>query len=110
MPEGVAKIRQRISGPFGDPRMENTGVLQSFAEPTPGGFERARELLGRTSCEPFYTGTVQHPSRRTQSINSNKYADIRVPLHPFPASGGTRQGSEPRLTRCQSLVEYQTRF
>jgi AsmA protein len=59
--KGCAKIRQKISGPFGDPRMDRTSVLQSFAEPILGMFEQARKLIGRTSCEPFYTGTVQHP-------------------------------------------------
>ncbi len=59
--KGCAKIRQKISGPFGDPRMDKTSVLQSFAEPILGLFEQARELIGRSSCEPFYTGTVQHP-------------------------------------------------
>jgi hypothetical protein len=41
--------------------MDKTGALQSFAEPILGAFALARELIGRTSCEPFYTGTVQHP-------------------------------------------------
>ena len=59
--KGCAKIRQKISGPFGDPRMDKTSVLQSFAEPILGLFERARKLIGRSSCEPFYTGIVQHP-------------------------------------------------
>ena len=59
--KGCARIRQKISGPFGDPRMDKTSVLQSFAEPILGLFERARELIGRSSCEPFYAGTVQHP-------------------------------------------------
>jgi AsmA protein len=59
--KGCAKIRQKISGPFGDPRMDKTSVLQSFAEPILGLFEQARKLIGPTSCEPFYTGTVQHP-------------------------------------------------
>jgi AsmA protein len=59
--KGCAKIHQKISGPFGDPRMEKTSVLQSFAEPILGLFEQARKLMGRSSCEPFYTGTVQHP-------------------------------------------------
>jgi len=59
--KGCAKIRQKISGPFGDPRMDKTSLLQSFAEPILGAFELAREMIGRTSCEPFYTGTVQHP-------------------------------------------------
>ena len=41
--------------------MDKTSVLHSFAEPILGLFERARKLIGPTSCEPFYTGTVQHP-------------------------------------------------
>lgn len=60
--KGCAKIRQKISGPFADPRMDKTSVLQSFAEPILGLFERGRELIGRSSCEPFYTGAVQAPS------------------------------------------------
>jgi len=59
--KGCAKIRQRISGPFGAPRMDKTSVLQSLAEPILGMFERTRKLLGRSSCEPFYGGTVSHP-------------------------------------------------
>ncbi len=59
--KGCAKIRQKISGPFGDPRMDKTSVLQSFAEPVLGFFEQARKLIERSSCEPFYTGAVQHP-------------------------------------------------
>jgi len=59
--KGCAKIRQKISGPFGDPRMDKTSVLQSFAEPILGLFEQARKLIGPASCEPFYTGTVPHP-------------------------------------------------
>jgi hypothetical protein len=59
--KGCAKIRQKIAGPFGDPRLDKTSALQSFAEPILGAFEVARKLIGRTSCEPFYTGTVRHP-------------------------------------------------
>ena len=59
--KGCAKIRQKISGPFGDPRMDKTSVLQSFAEPILGAFGRAGKLLGVSSCKPFYTGSVQHP-------------------------------------------------
>jgi AsmA protein len=59
--KGCATIRQKISGPFGDPRMDKTSVLQSFAEPILGLFEQARKLIGPASCEPFYTGTVPHP-------------------------------------------------
>jgi AsmA protein len=60
--KGCAKIRQKISGPFGDPRMDKTSVLESFVEPVLGLFERARKLIGQSSCEPFYTGAVQHPN------------------------------------------------
>ncbi len=59
--KGCAKIRQKITGPFGDPRMDKTSVLQSFAEPVLGAFERAGKLLGISSCEPFYTGTLHQP-------------------------------------------------
>lgn len=59
--KGCAKVRQKISGPFGHPRMDKTSVLESFAEPILGAFGLAMERIGRTSCEPFYTGTVQHP-------------------------------------------------
>lgn len=59
--KGCARIRQKISGPFGDLRMDKISVLQSFAEPILGAFERAGKLLGISSCEPFYTGDVQHP-------------------------------------------------
>ena len=47
-------------GSFGDPRMDKTSVLQSFAEPILGLSSRQRKLIGRTSLRPFYTGTVQH--------------------------------------------------
>ncbi|GAB4243928.1 MAG: hypothetical protein OHK0028_22340 [Deltaproteobacteria bacterium] len=59
--KGCAKLRQKISGPFGDPRMDKTSVLQSFAEPILGLFEQARKRIGRTECEPFYTGSVRQP-------------------------------------------------
>lgn len=59
--QGCATIRQKISGPFGDPRMDKTSVLQSLAEPVLGAIGLARELIGRASCEPFYTGVVPHP-------------------------------------------------
>ena len=59
--KGCAKIRQKISGPFADPRMDKTNVLQSFVEPVLGLFERAGKLVGISSCDPFYTGTVSHP-------------------------------------------------
>jgi AsmA protein len=59
--KGCAKVRQKISGPFAHPRMEKTSVLESFAEPILGAFGLSMDRIGRTSCEPFYTGAVQHP-------------------------------------------------
>ncbi|MDO8739863.1 AsmA family protein [Candidatus Deferrimicrobium sp.] len=59
--KGCAKVRQKISGPFDDPRMDKPSMLRSFVEPILKFVERARKLIGRSSCEPFYTGTVQHP-------------------------------------------------
>jgi len=60
--KGCAKIRQKISGPFGDPRMDKMSMLQSVAAPLLGIFEReAKRFLGPSACEPFYAGTVQHP-------------------------------------------------
>jgi uncharacterized protein involved in outer membrane biogenesis len=60
--KGCAKLRQKISGPFADPRMDKTSMLQSAAAPLLGIFEReAKRFLGSSACEPFYTGVVQHP-------------------------------------------------
>jgi AsmA protein len=60
--KGCAKMRQKISGPFADPRMDKVSILQSVAAPILGILEReARRFLGSQACEPFYTGTVQHP-------------------------------------------------
>jgi len=59
--KGCAKLRQKISGPFGSPHLDKTSALQSFAEPILGLFERARKMIGRTECEPFYTGSVRQP-------------------------------------------------
>jgi len=60
--KGCAKLRQKISGPFADPRMDKMSMLQSAAAPLLGIFEReAKRFLGSSACEPFYTGDVQHP-------------------------------------------------
>ena len=60
--KGCAKLRQKISGPFADPRMDKMSMLQSVASPLLGILEReAKRFLGPSACEPFYTGTVQHP-------------------------------------------------
>jgi AsmA protein len=59
--KGCARVRQNISGSFGDPRMDKTSFLQSFTEPILGTLNRAGNLLGISACKPFYAGTVSPP-------------------------------------------------
>jgi len=59
--KGCAKLRQKISGPFRDPQMDKVSTLQSTATSVLGFFEKARQLMGRSDCTPFYTGSVAHP-------------------------------------------------
>lgn len=60
--KGCAKLRQKISGPFGDPTVDKVSALESAAAPILGLFERAKKLIGRSECETFYTGSVPHPN------------------------------------------------
>jgi AsmA protein len=59
--KGCAKLRQRISGPFRDPKMDKVSALESFASPMLGIFTQAKRFLGRPECETFYSGSVPHP-------------------------------------------------
>jgi AsmA protein len=59
--KGCAKLRQKISGPFRDPQMDKVSALESVVSPMLGIFERAKRLMGRSECEPFYAGSVPHP-------------------------------------------------
>jgi AsmA protein len=59
--KGCAKLRQRISGPFRDPQMDKVSALESAVSPMLGIIERAKQLMGRRECEPFYAGSVPHP-------------------------------------------------
>jgi len=59
--KGCAKLRQKISGPFRDPQVDKLSALQSAATSILGIFERAKQLMGRSDCVPFYTGSVAHP-------------------------------------------------
>jgi AsmA protein len=59
--KGCAKLRQKISGPFRDPRMDKVSTLESVVSPMLGIFERAKRLMGRSECETFYAGSVPHP-------------------------------------------------
>ncbi len=59
--KGCAKVRQRISGPFRDPRFDKVSTLQSVAGSILSLFEKAKKFMGRPECEPFYTGSVPAP-------------------------------------------------
>jgi len=59
--KGCAKLRQKIAGPFRDPTVDKVSTLESVVSPMLGIFLRARQLMGRSECTPFYTGSVAHP-------------------------------------------------
>ena len=59
--KGCAKLRQKISGPFRDPQVDKVSALESAVSPMLGILERARQMLGRRECDPFYAGSVPHP-------------------------------------------------
>ena len=62
--KGCAKIRQKISGPFRNPKVDQVNALQSVAAPILGLFEQGRQLtklLEPSKCETFYTGSVSQP-------------------------------------------------
>ena len=59
--KGCAKLRQKISGSFSDPQMDKVSALESAVSPMLGILERARQMMGRRDCEPFYAGSVPHP-------------------------------------------------
>lgn len=59
--KGCAKLRQKISGPFHDPRMDKVSTIESVVSPMLGFLEQAKRLMGRTECETFYAGSVPHP-------------------------------------------------
>jgi len=59
--KGCAKLRQKITGPFRDPKMDKVSTLESLASPMLGIFAQAKRLMGRTECETFYAGSVPHP-------------------------------------------------
>jgi len=61
-PAGCARIRQRIDGPFRDPRMDKADALQSAVVGSVLDLlSPARKLIGAPACERFYSGSVPHP-------------------------------------------------
>ncbi len=61
-PAGCARIRQRIDGPFRDPRLDKADALQSAVVGSVFDLlSPARKLIGAPACERFYSGSVPHP-------------------------------------------------
>jgi hypothetical protein len=58
---GCAQVRQRVSGPFLAPVVEQPSVLKSLTGPTRRLLGRVRTLLGG-KCEVFYAGSVAPPT------------------------------------------------
>jgi uncharacterized protein involved in outer membrane biogenesis len=59
--EGCAEVRQRVTGPFLAPVVEQPSVLKSLTGPTRRLVGRVRTLLGG-KCEVFYAGSVAPPA------------------------------------------------
>jgi AsmA protein len=59
--KGCAQVRQRVTGPFLAPVVEQPNVLKSLTGPARRLLGRVRTLLGH-QCEPFYSGSVPPPT------------------------------------------------
>ena len=59
--KGCTKVRQKISGPFRNPKLDKVSTLETAIEPILGLFQQTKHLVGRGECKPFYTGTVAQP-------------------------------------------------
>ncbi len=58
--KGCAKLHQTIRGPFRNPEVEKTSVLQSVAGPVLKLFQQTKKLFGG-KCVVFYAGSVAPP-------------------------------------------------
>jgi hypothetical protein len=58
--KGCATTRQKISGSFLKPEVENVNVFKTVAGPVLRMFTQAKKLLGE-KCEVFYAGSVLPP-------------------------------------------------
>jgi AsmA protein len=66
--KGCAKVRQKISGPFRNPKVDKVSTLETAIEPILGLFQQTKQLVqqtkqlvGRGECRPFYAGSVAQP-------------------------------------------------
>jgi uncharacterized protein involved in outer membrane biogenesis len=59
--KGCAMVRQKISGTFLKPVVEQPNVLKALAGPALKMFKKARDLFPGGECEAFYAGLVVAP-------------------------------------------------
>ncbi len=58
---GCAKVKQGISGSFGDPKIGTVSAAESLAGPFFDLFRKAKRFVQGGKCEVFYRGSVQQP-------------------------------------------------
>jgi|GEM_PF-224471 AsmA protein len=59
--KGCAKVKQSISGPFGNPQVGAVSVGESLAAPILNLYKKAKSLIQGGKCEVFYNGSVRQP-------------------------------------------------
>lgn len=59
--DGCAVVEQRITGPFGDPEIDQPNFLVAAAGPLINLVKRGVRKITGGDCEVFYTGSVSHP-------------------------------------------------
>jgi AsmA protein len=60
--KGCVEVKQKISGSFEKPVVEQPSVLKSLAGPAIKLLKKGRKLLPGGECEVIYTGTVVSPN------------------------------------------------
>jgi AsmA protein len=60
--KGCAEVRQKISGPFVKPVVEQPNMLKSLAGPAIKLLKRGRDLLPGGECDVIYSGSVAAPN------------------------------------------------
>lgn len=59
--KGCAKVKQKISGPFQKPVVEQPNILVALAGPALKLLKKGQKILGGGDCEVIYTGSVASP-------------------------------------------------
>lgn len=60
-PDGCAVVEQRITGPFGEPEIEQPNFLVAVSGPMLDLVKRGIQAITDDDCEIFYTGSMSHP-------------------------------------------------